>query len=266
MFGNSALVLLEKLIVWPDTRVPVDSSLSAWNTKNLLKITILLAITRTIVLLAICAAIPGANAAVISFTGSLRTDATFTDCGAGCTLGPANSDSDYAQWAAVALKFVLPAPSNVSAITFSYGGGVNGNGAAISQGGFEPYLSLFDSSGNFLASSGQTACPAGAQTNTLTGDCYDVGLTAGVLPAGTYSIAISAFENMSYAENSGGYLLADGFTGLGNLAAGEDLHYAFDVVLASATPPAAAPEPSTVALVVMAGIGSFVFGRKRGIL
>ncbi len=203
---------------------------------------------------------------MISFTGNLRTDANFTDCGSGCTLGPANMDADYAQWAAVALKFVLPAASNVSALTFSYGGGVNGNGAAINQGGFEPYLSLFDSSGNFLASSGLTACPAGAQTNTLTGYCYDVGLIAGVLPAGTYSIAISAFENMSYAENQGGYLLADGFTGLGNLAAGEDLHYAFDVVLASATPPAAVPEPSTVGLVAMAAIGSYFLGRKKGVV
>jgi hypothetical protein len=77
-------------------------------------------------------------------------------------------------------------------------------------------------------------------------------------------MTISAFENMSYAENPGGYLLADGFTGLGNLAAGEDLHYAFDVVLASAIPPVATPEPATIALVAMAGIGSYIFRRKKG--
>ncbi len=201
---------------------------------------------------------------MISFTGNLRTSATFTDCGSGCTLGPANTDGEYAQWAAVAVKFVVPAASNVSALTFSYAGGINGNGAAIAQGGFEPYLSLFDSGGNFLASSGLTSCPPGAHTNTLTGYCYDVGLIAGVLPAGTYSMTISAFENMSYAENPGGYLLADGFTGLGNLAAGEDLHYAFDVVLASAIPPVATPEPATIALVAMAGIGSYIFRRKKG--
>ena len=57
-------------------------------------------------------------------------------------------------------------------------GGVNGNGDVIAQSGFEPYLSLFDASGNFLAStwSGIT-CPAGANTNIDSGLCLDVELT-----------------------------------------------------------------------------------------
>ena len=62
-----------------------------------------------------------------------------------------------------------------------------------------------------------------------------------MLAPGSYQIAISAFENMSFVENGGAGTLADGFTGLGNLEPGEDLHYAFDVVL---TPAAAVPEPS----------------------
>ena len=45
---------------------------------------------------------------------------------------------------------------------------------------------------------------------------------------------------MYLAENSGAGNLTDGFTGLGNLAGDEDLHYAFDVDL---TPTAATPEP-----------------------
>ena len=98
-----------------------------------------------------------------SFTGDLRTDATFISCGSGCTLGAGNSDSDYAQWAAVERDFTVAASSMVQAITFSYGGGTNGNGLAIGPGGFEPYLSLFDASGSFLASTlfGIT-CPPGA--------------------------------------------------------------------------------------------------------
>jgi hypothetical protein len=71
-------------------------------------------------------------------------------------------------------------------------------------------------------------------------------LNGGVLAPGKYSITISAFENMSFAENAGTGSLADGFTGLGNLAFGEDLHYAFDVVLHDATP---VPEPGTLGLV-----------------
>ena len=201
-------------------------------------------------LIAICAGNSHAIAGTISFTGDLRTDANFTACGSGCTLGPSNTDGDYAQWAAVSYTFNVPVTSTMTAITFSYGGGVNGAGSTILQGGLEPYLSLFASGGNFLGSTlfGIT-CPVGANTNTVSGQCYDVELDGGVLTPGTYEIALSAFENMSYAENPGGYLLSDGFTGLGNLAVGEDLHYAFDVNLTSTV---ATPEPSTWPLMLLA--------------
>ncbi|HLK18863.1 MAG TPA: DVUA0089 family protein, partial [Bryobacteraceae bacterium] len=173
--------------------------------------------------------VSNAEANTISYSGDLRTDATFTDCGPACTLGAANSDADYAQWAAVVETFHVPVLSTVQAVTFSYGGGTNGAGNTILPGGFEPYLSLFDSSGNFLASTlfGVT-CPAGANTNPASNQCFDVALGAGMLAPGTYEIAISAFENQSFAENSGSGNLADGFTGLGNLQPGEDMHFAFD--------------------------------------
>src|SRR5262249_11245976 len=103
-------------------------------------------------------------AGVISFTGDLQADATFLP------PGPSFTDVDYAQWAAVVRVFHVPSASAMTAISFSYGGGTNGLGAAIAQNGFEPYLSLFDASGSFLASTffGVT-CPAGAQTNPDTG-------------------------------------------------------------------------------------------------
>ncbi len=183
-----------------------------------------------------------ARANTISFVGNLRDDATVTSCGSGCTLDGSNTDGDFAQWAAVVDSFTVSSASDMQAVTFSYGGGVNGNGTTIAQGGFEPYLSLFDSSGNFLASTFfATTCPSGSRTNTDSGQCFDVSLDGGLLAPGSYQIAISAFENMSFAENNGTGTLADGFTGLGNLEPGEDLHYAFDVVL---SPAAAVPEPS----------------------
>ena len=201
-------------------------------------------------MIAICAGNSGAIAGTISFAGDLRTDANFTACGSGCTLSPSNDDGDYAVWAAVSYSFNVPVASTMTAISFSYGGGVNGAGDTILEGGLEPYLSLFDSGGNFLASTyfGIT-CPVGAIANTVSGQCYDVALDGGTLAPGTYEIALSAFENMSNAENPGGYLLSDGFTGLGNLAAGEDMHYAFDVILTSTV---ATPEPSTRALMLLA--------------
>jgi hypothetical protein len=207
----------------------------------------------------VCPARVEAAPIVISFTGNLRTDANFVSCGSGCTLGAGNTDGDYAQFAAVAKDFNVSTTSTMQAVTFSYGGGVNGASMVIAQGGFEPYLSLFDAGGNFLASTFLgTVCPPGANTNTSSLQCLDVRLDGGVLAPGTYQIAISAFENMSFAENLGSGTLADGFTGLGNLAAGEDLHYAFDVVLNSTS---AVPEPGTVTLTC--GILVYLVSRKR---
>jgi len=178
------------------------------------------------------------------FSGNLRTDATVLDCGSGCTLGPSNSDFDYAQSAAVVDSFVVGSTSTMSAITYSYGGGTSLTGAVVAAGGLEPYLSLFDASGNFLASTFfGTQCPAGA--NIYDGYCDDESLDGGTLAAGTYYIALTAFQNMSLAENYGLGNLTDGFTGLGQLQQGEDLHYAFDVILTpNSTPPPPVPEPN----------------------
>jgi hypothetical protein len=196
------------------------------------------------------------GATTSSFTGDLRTDATFTDCGSGCTLGAGNSDGDYAQYAAVVRSFTVSTLSAMQALTFSYGGGTNGNGDSILEGGFQPYLSLFDNSGNFIASTYfGTACYAGANTNSSSGQCFDVLLDGGVLGPATYQIAISAYFNQSFAENLGSGTLSDGFTGLGNLFFGEDLHYAFDVVLTDATP---VPEPRIISIVALAVL--FFFG------
>ncbi len=187
-----------------------------------------------------------ASASVLSFSGNLRTDATVLDCGPGCTLTPANVDSDFAQWAAAVYSFSVPTPSLMQAVTVSY-----------ADGGFEPYLSLFDASGNFLASTFfGTTCPAGALVNPTSGECFDVLLDGGTLGVGGYQIAISAFENLSLAENFGSGTLADGFTGLGNLEPGEVLHYAFNVTLTSTS---AVPEPSSAGLLTAAALLGWLY-------
>jgi hypothetical protein len=60
---------------------------------------------------------------------------------------------------------------------------------------------------------------------------------------------------MSLAENLGIGTLTDGFTGFGNLYAGEDLHYAFDIDLGA--PSAATPEPGTFGLLALGAIALF---------
>jgi hypothetical protein len=197
---------------------------------------------------------PRLFAGVIFLSGDLRTNATVTDCGAGCTLGPSNTDGDYAQWAAVVTPFNVLNNTTMQAITYSYGGGTSLTGPIVSPGGLEPYLSLFDSGGNFLASTYLgTTCPPGA--NPVGGNCFDVLLDGGTLTPGTYYIALSAYANMSSAENGGTGTLADGFTGLGNLMPGENLNYAFDVILPTNT-----PEPGTGTL-LMLGIAALPLAR-----
>lgn len=182
---------------------------------------------------------------VIFFSGNLETNATVTACGSGCTLNPiTDTPSDYAQWAAVVYDFHVATTTSMEAITYSYGGGTSLTGASVPPGGFTPYLSLFDASGNFLASTyNGTYCPPGA--NTFNGNCDDVLLDGGVLTPGDYQIALSAYENMSFAENLGTGTLADGFVGLGNFD-GDTLNYAFDVVLSNQV---TIPEPATLGIV-----------------
>uniref|UniRef100_Q027D8 PEP-CTERM protein-sorting domain-containing protein n=1 Tax=Solibacter usitatus (strain Ellin6076) TaxID=234267 RepID=Q027D8_SOLUE len=203
---------------------------------------------------------PRLAANVILYSGNLRADANVTSCGMGCSLGPSNSDGDYAQWAAVVATFTVNTTTSMEAITYSYGGGTSLTGAVIAPGGLEPYLSLFDSSGNFLASTFfGTTCPPGAQS--VGGNCFDVALTGVTLTPGSYQIALTAFENMSLAENYGAGLLSDGFTGLGNLWPGESLNYAFDVILPENSLPGDTPEPGTLALCAIGA--ALVFGIRR---
>lgn len=118
--------------------------------------------------------------------------------------------------------FTLTAPGTVTIQSWGYGGsagapgGVNAAGAAIAGGGFDPYVSLFAGSGpsaTFLASNDDGNCPPGAVADAL---CGDSTLVTAVLPAGSYTLAVSAFLNMSFAENLGAGNLGDGFIGLGS--------------------------------------------------
>ena len=198
---------------------------------------------------------PRLSANVIFVSGNLRTNATVTDCGSGCTLGPSNTDAEWAQWAAAVTSFTVSAPTPMEAITYSFGGGTSLTGALVPAGGLEPYLSLFDSGGNFLASTYfGTTCPPGA--NSVGGNCFDVSLDGGTLLPGVYQIALTAWENFSLAENYGSGHLSDGFIGLGNLGANENLNYAFDIIL-----PANTPEPASLGLAAI-GCGLLLV-RKR---
>jgi hypothetical protein len=106
----------------------------------------------------------------------------------------------------------------------------------IGAGGFDPYVSLFSGSGagaTFLASNDDGSCPPGTLGDGL---CGDSTLVTGVLPAGTYTLAVSAFLNMSFAENLGSGTLGDGFIGLGSYGTRSYL-YAVDIAGATLVTP-----------------------------
>jgi len=151
-----------------------------------------------VVVLLVAASATARADVVTYYSGDLRTNGNVLDCGAGCTLGASNTDGDYAQWAAVTYNFTVTTATTIQAITYSYGGGTSLTGALVAPGGLEPYLSLFDGSGNFLTSSYGSSAPRepeqlAAIASMLGGHWVHGG-------SGTYTIALSAFENMSYAE------------------------------------------------------------------
>lgn len=210
----------------------------------------------------LASALSTAYGSTIFYSGDLRANATITNCGGVCMLTPGDSDATWAQWTGISIPFTLLTPTSVNAITFGFGGGISATGSVVVVGGFEPYLSLFDSTGEFVTSTyNGINCPAGAAS--VGGNCYDVKLDAGLLTTGSYSLVLSAYSNMSLAENLGSGLLIDGLTGLGNLGVNENLKYGLDLNIL--TPIAATPEPSAAVLLLCSAIlmGWKLWARRR---
>jgi hypothetical protein len=148
--------------------------------------------------------------------------------------------------------FTLSAASTVTIQTYGYGGtsnapaGKNAAGQVISAGGFDPYVSLFLGIGagaTFLASNDDGACPPGYPAPA----CHDATLVS-PLAAGAYTLALSVFDNFSFAENLATGTLGDGFIGLGSYfdaASGTDRTSNYAVDISANGPITPTPEPGT---------------------
>jgi len=117
--------------------------------------------------------------------------------------------------------FTLSAPSTLTIQSYGYGGtgnapgGRNAAGSVILAGGFDSYVSLFAGTGaaaTFLMSNDDGVCPPGNPVPA----CHDSTLVMPSLVAGSYTLALSVFDNFSFAENFGSGTLGDGFIGLGD--------------------------------------------------
>ena len=111
-----------------------------------------------------------------------------------------------------------PTP-DVALRTWSYSGGTNAAGQAISNGGFEPYLNLYMADGSQMnpgISGPCTVPPTGNPISDLlpdptTGACADVyyptteSFPGGIWAAGVYTVVLSIFANPGIGNLSDGF-------------------------------------------------------------
>lgn len=201
------------------------------------------------VLLALCGLMAGANATNFSFTGDFQYD----------------NDVQL-------FTFVVGAESVVSLRSWSYAGGVNAAGQTIVQGGFDPILALFDSSGTKIGEQDDAGC-ALVDADSVTGRCYDTYFTT-TLAAGTYTASVQQYDNFAYANLATGFSrdgvqyqdFRNGFVD----AAGDTRTalWAFDIlnVSAAALPPTTdVPEPASLGLLGLGMLGMASVRRRKSV-
>ncbi len=105
-------------------------------------------------------------------------------------------------------SFTLIQPGIVVLRTWSYAGGINSTGALIEGGGFDPSLSLFDSTGLLLATNRDGGCN-NVPADRVTTWCWDA-FIAMPLPKGTYQLVLTESENTPLGPYMAGPFVYDG--------------------------------------------------------
>ena len=105
--------------------------------------------------------------------------------------------------------------ATVTIQTFSFAGGTNGAGTLISAGGYAPVLTLFDSSGQELATDHNNLLGYCTTPDPASGFCWDAQINQ-LLNPGQYTVALTQDDNYANGPN-----LSDGFSeqGQGNFTA-----------------------------------------------
>ena len=195
---------------------------------------------RYAVILAMGIVTGSANAADFSFTGNFE-------------------DDDEVQ----EFHFAVTEPSaDVTLRTWSYAGGTNAAGTEIARGGFDPIVTLFNSStGSFIANNDDGAIIVDPVTN----NSYDSFLQRN-LSAGSYTATVTQFSSFASRE-----FLHEGFQGAGRTNFGSrDSYWALDILNVSSaslgdsyiSQTSPIPEPESYAL-LLAGLGVVTLMTQR---
>ncbi|MDP1900990.1 MAG: DVUA0089 family protein [Rubrivivax sp.] len=182
-----------------------------------------------------------ALAAVVTFSGALG-DATNTALVAS-DLGTAQFSDDLAKANNVALY----------ALHVSVDGMVGFTSSGYAAGGTDPYFTLFrglnSATATFVASNYFHALAWGGDFTQTE-----------ILSAGDYTVAIGTFVNLSFAENLGSGVLADGFIGLGDPRFFGEGAYTLTVTLPDTQ---TVPEPAGTSLTFTAALAALWASRHR---
>jgi hypothetical protein len=171
--------------------------------------------------------------------------------------------------------FTVGAPSNVTLLTYSYAGGTNAAGDVIPRGGFDPILSLFDSSGLLIDSNDDGNFPD-VGTDLVTGYEWDTYLEA-ALGVGDYTVAVSQYDNLALGPTlADGFFQSDAFftaTVLGGTCASGQFcdldndqrtnFWAFDILNVESATINPVPVPAAVWMFGTALIGLIGFGKRK---
>lgn len=166
-------------------------------------------------------------------------------------------------------SFSLTAPSVVTIYTTSYGGGMNLNGTTTGPGGFQPNITLYNSTGFVVANQSPSFSPI-ANPDPSNGSKDDGYLQDTDASAGTYYVTLTDWQNQMSITSTGlsisqaAYLQFSGPGGTsfqdvqGNTRTG---NYALDVSAVPLT--SSVPEPATILLVLPALAGVSFFKKRR---
>ena len=199
------------------------------------------ALASTIVLVAL---VDSAAATVITLSGLLDDSANAALVGSGPAPSPPLFGND------------LDIANNVALypISVPFTGSVQFDSNGFAVGGVDPYFTLFSGTGNGATFVGSNF----AQAISTGGDF----LLTFSLPAGSYTVALGVFENLSFAENLGSGSLGDGFIGLGQ--PGSLGTYFYELLVT--TPGGSGPplsEPSSGILLLLGLATAAAIGQRR---